>query len=188
MKIFWLLQVVMLVFGPVLSISAGEFKCYYDDQLIFRYTPPVTPGPQPQPTPPPAPQGKWSEAVRRSIPVNLPFNQSGGSVFNIPIGRGSTTYFLLDQKGFGIPWSKSTLIVRVEDMSTINPARFLFRVLELNASDDEMYVWKVVGESSGMYQVFLKQFTQVRYDAGVRFLLEAVETGADKTTLNVKWW
>jgi len=131
--------------------------------------------------------GQYTNEVNSAIRVNSPF-QTGGAVFGTAIKKGSTTYFLIDPKGFDVPYRNSILIVRIEDMNTINPAMFNFDILELNGNNDLLWTWKPQAESSGMYNAFLKGFTLADYNSGVKYLLKAVETGTKDTTMNVKWY
>jgi len=94
---------------------------------------------------------------------------------------------LIDPKGFGVPWTNSMLTVFIRDDDSINPAALKFRILELNANNELQKTWNVNLGTGGTYDTSLKNYTLDKYNSGVKFLLEVVEPGTKKTTMNVKW-
>lgn len=137
--------------------------------------------------------GGYTDKVNRAIKVNGPFDNGYGYVFDVSISRGSTTYFLIDPKGFGVPYQTgkidlSTISIKIEDLTWGERAVFQFNVIELDGNNDLVKTYQVSPGTGGMYSCYVKYFTLDKYNNGYKILIEAIEKNYGDTTMNIKYW
>lgn len=132
----------------------------------------------------------YTNEVNKAIKVNGPFQNYGyWYVFDVSIPRNSITYFLIDPKGFVIPYSNllTSINIRIEDMTFGEKALFDFRVLELDENNNLIKTWPVSLGTGGMYTCYVKEFTQDKYNKGEKILIEVIEKNYGSTVMNIKW-
>lgn len=134
--------------------------------------------------------GGYTDKVNNAIKINGPFEKFGyWYVFDVEIKRGTTKYFLIDPKNFGIQYSDilTTISIRIEDMSFGERAIFEFKILELDGNNELVRTWPVSPGTGGMYTCYVKNYTEEKYKNNYKILIEAIEKGYGDTTMNVKW-
>ena len=135
-------------------------------------------------------QGRWAAQIASAKHLNVQISEGAYGVEHFSIAKGGTYYFLIDPKGFNVPWSDTAIsrpviwIVAACEVQTI-PWDFHPYIHLVNRNGDELLSGELAGTGDRSAGV---SYTKADYDAGNMYLLEFKELGLAGGTLNKIYW
>lgn len=132
--------------------------------------------------------GPYSDKVASAQPVNQWDGKSDYIVSNFGIQKYQTKYFLIDPKGFNIPWKSELLYIQIRDKYQSKYVNIYYPIIyKLTANNDLITKYTIPG--SGDFGKIISGFKKSEYDSGVKFLLELSEKGmgSQNDGLTVMW-
>ncbi len=136
--------------------------------------------------PPPPPIGKWIEQVASADKMNNWDTMYSWYGLDKGIAQGSTHYFLIDPKGFGIAkggWTAIRVGIRNSyqtGLMEISPVLY-----KLTTNCDELASYQVPGSVDFLLSGIC--FADAEYNSGVKYLLEIKEKGLGSGQVTVYW-
>lgn len=120
--------------------------------------------------------GKWSQPVAGATPINTYSARGYYIVENVTINKNGTYYFLIDPKGFNIPYVTSLVYIDIRDIYQSEYINIYYPILyKLDANNNELAKYIIPG--SGDFSKIIMGYTQTDYNQGVKYLLEIIEKG-----------
>ncbi len=141
----------------------------------------------PAPGPPPSPAGKWAKQIVSAALMN---ERNSSGLYCAPsqslfIEKGSNHYYLIDPKGFGVPFTWGIFRVGLTVSDQTNPCSIQIMLYRVTRNGDELSSTPITG--SGDYSQAIRGITQAEWESNL-WLLEVKEMGVGSGSFNMIYW